>query len=302
MISPTLDARRLTCFIAVAETLHFRKAAERLRLAQPALSQQIRRLEEELGCQLLKRDRRRVELTPAGRTLLEAGRRALVHLSHAAEAAQRTSREQQSLLRVGFVNPAAFALVPDVLRGLRAEHPDVHLMLREADSVTLLEEVRLGQLDVAFVRGPVIAPGVRVDTLRREPLVLVLPSRHRLARRARVPLEQLADEPFIGFARDTAPSLHDAMMGMCLEAGFTPTFVTEAVEWFTMVSLVAAGLGCAILPESVRTFSREGAVYRAVAGAPRHVDLVIARAPTPPGPALKACLRIVSRMTSVALR
>ncbi|MCP3059064.1 LysR substrate-binding domain-containing protein [Myxococcus sp. K38C18041901] len=302
MKSPPLDTRRLSCFIAVAETLHFRKAAERLHLAQPALSQQIRRLEEELGCQLLRRDRRRVELTPAGQALLEAGRRALVHLSHATEAAQRTAAGQQTLLRVGFLSPASFSLVPEVLRRLRAEHPEVHLMLREADSTTLLEEVRLGGLDVAFVRGPVTASGVRIDTLRREPLVVVLPSGHRLARKARVPLEQLADEPFIGFPRDTAPSLHDAVTGMCLEAGFTPTFVTEAGEWFTIVSLVAAGLGCALLPESVRTFTREGSVYRAIAGHARHVELAIARGPTPPGPSLRACLRIVSTLTSVDLR
>jgi pimeloyl-ACP methyl ester carboxylesterase len=132
--------------------------------------------------------------------------------------------------------------------------------------------VRLGLLDVAFVRGPIHASGVRLDTLHREPLVLVLPSGHRLARRTQVPLAQLADEPFIGFPRDAAPSLHDAMTGMCLEAGFTPTFVAEAGEWYTIVSLVAAGLGCAILPESVRTFTRAGAVYRGVTGAPRHVE------------------------------
>lgn len=301
VISPILDARRLTCFIAVAETLHFRKAAERLRLAQPALSQQIRRLEEELGCQLLRRDRRRVELTPAGRALLDTGRRALVHLTHAAEAAQRTAASQVALLRIGFLSPAAFEIVPDVLRQLRLAHPDVYLVLREGDSVTLLEEVRLGMLDVAFVRGPITAPGVRIDTLRREPLILVLPSGHRLARRHKVPLAELADEPFIGFPRDTAPSLHDAITGMCMDEGFTPSFVTEAGEWYTMVSLVAAGLGVAILPESVRTFERRGAVYRSVAGAQRHVELAIARQPAPPGAALRACLQIISRIAAVDL-
>jgi len=301
VISPILDARRLTCFIAVAETLHFRKAAERLRLAQPALSRQIQRLEADLGCQLLRRDRRRVELTPAGLALLDAGRRALVHLTHAAEAAQRTASGQVALLRVGFLSPAAFAIVPEVLRRLRLEHPDVYLVLREGDSVTLLEEVRLGLLDVAFVRGPITAPGVRIDTLRREPLVLVLPSSHRLARRTQVSLSQLADEPFIGFPRDTAPSLHDAITGMCMEAGFTPSFVTEAGEWYTIVSLVAAGIGLAILPESIRTFARQGAVYRPMSGVQRHVDLAIARRPVPPGAALRACLQIVSQVTAVRL-
>ncbi|MCE9666417.1 LysR family transcriptional regulator [Myxococcus stipitatus] len=297
-----MDARRLTCFIAVAETLHFRKAAERLRLAQPALSQHIRRLEEELGCQLLRRDRRRVELTPAGRALLEAGRRALVSLDQAAEAARRTAAGQVAPLRVGFLSPASFSLVPQVLRRLRAEHPEVHLLLREADSTALLEEVRLGGLDVAFVRGPVTAPGVLLEPLRREPLVVVLPADHRLARRTRVPLSELARLEFIGFPRESAPSLHDAVTGMCLEAGFSPAFVTEAGDWYTIVSLVAAGLGCAILPESVSTFHREGAVYRALQGSSRHVELVMARGPTPPGPALQACLRIVSGLTGVDLR
>ncbi|MBJ6763472.1 LysR family transcriptional regulator [Myxococcaceae bacterium JPH2] len=301
MLSPTLDSRRLAYFIAVAELLHFRKAAERLRLAQPALSQHIRRLEEELGCQLLKRDRRRVELTPAGAALLDTGRRALAQLSHAADAAQRTAANQVALLRVGFLSPAAFALVPEVLRLLRQAHPDVHLVLREADSVTLLEEVRLGQLDVAFVRGPIPAPGIRVDTLYEEPLVVVLPSSHRLARRARVPLAELADAPFIGFPREPVPPLHDAMMAMCATAGFAPTFVTEASEWYTIVSLVVAGIGVAILPESVRTFSRKGVVYRPLQGEQRHVALTIARPLAPPGPALRACLQIVSRLTGVRL-
>ncbi|XXF76332.1 LysR family transcriptional regulator [Myxococcaceae bacterium GXIMD 01537] len=301
MRSLPLDSRRLTYFIAVAELLHFRKAAERLHLAQPALSQQIRRLEEELGCQLLKRDRRRVELTPAGVALLDTGRRALVQMSHAAEAAQRTAANQVALLRVGFLSPAAFALVPDVLRRLRLAHPYIHLVLREADSVTLLEEVRQGQLDVAFVRGPIPTPGVRVDTLYEEPLVVVLPSGHRFARRARVPLAALADESFIGYPRDPVPPLHDAMMEMCGAAGFTPSFVTEATEWYTIVSLVAAGIGLAILPESVRTFTRRGVVYRPFAGEQRHVALTIARSLAPPGPALRACLHIVSQVTGVRL-
>jgi len=297
-----LDVRRLSYFVAVAETLHFGKAAERLRIAQPALSQQVRRLEEELGCQLLRRDRRHVELTPAGLALLETGRRALVQMARAGEAARRTAARHGALLRIGFLSPAAFAVVPDVLRRLRLAHPGVYLVLREGDSVTLLEEVRLGLLDIAFVRGPITWPAVRIDTLRREPLVLVLPSDHRLARGARVALTKLADEPFIGFPRETAPSLHDAITSMCQEAGFTPTFVTEASEWYTIVSLVAAGMGLAILPESIRTFQRRGAVYRSVAGEPRHVELAVVRRHGPPSAALSACVQIVTKITGVQLK
>jgi DNA-binding transcriptional LysR family regulator len=294
VISPLLDVRRLAYFIAVAETLHFRKAAERLRIAQPALSQQIRRLEEDLGCELLKRDRRRVELTPAGQALLETGRRALVQMHHAEEAARRTAANQLSLLRIGFVNPAAFAVVPFVLQRLRTEHPEVFVVVREGATAPLLEEVRLGQLDIAFVRGPVNAPGVRIDVLRREPLIAVLPSTHRLARRRRVALPELANEPFIGFRREAAPSLHDAITGMCMDAGFAPSFAFEGGEWYTIVSLVAAGIGVAILPETITTFAHAGAVYRRIAGRPREVELVMSRAPAPPGPALAACLRIVN--------
>lgn len=294
-----LDVRRLGYFVAVAETLHFGKAAERLRIAQPALSQQIRRLEAELGCTLLRRDRRRVELMPAGRALLEAGRRALVQMAHAGEAARRTAASHVSLLRIGFLSPAGFAVVPDVLRRLRLAHPAAYLVLREGDTVTLLEEVRLGLLDIAFVRGPITWPGVRIDTLRREPLVMVLPADHRLARRRRVALSNFADEPFIGFPRETAPSLHDAMTGMCQEAGFTPAFVTEATEWYTMVSLVAAGIGVTILPESIRTFQRRDAVYRSIVGHQRHVELAVARRHGPPGATLRACLQIVAKVTGV---
>lgn len=301
MISPILDVRRLSYFVAVAETLHFRKAAERLRIAQPALSLQIRRLEEDLGCQLLQRDRRRVELTPAGLALLDVGRRALGQMAHAAEAARRTAANQSSLLRIGFLSPAAFAVVPDLLRRVRLAHPGIHVALREGDSVTLLEEVRLGILDIAFVRGPVTWQGVRIDTLSREPLVLVLPSGHRLARRARVPLAQVADEPFIGFPRDTAPSLHDAITGMCEESGFSPNFVADATEWYTIVSLVAAEIGVTLLPKSIRTFQRRGAVYRSVAGQQRHVELAVVRRHGPPTAASRACLQILAKMTGVVL-
>jgi DNA-binding transcriptional LysR family regulator len=296
-----LDARRLSYFIAVAETLHFRKAAERLHIAQPALSQQVRRLEEDLGCRLLRRDRRRVELTAAGLALLESGRRALAQMARAGEAAKRAAASQGVMLRVGCLSPAAFAVVPDVLRRLRHEHPSVDVALREADTITLLEDVRLGLIDVAFVRGPITWPGVRIDTLRREPLVVVLPSHHRLAKRTRVPLAALADEPFIGFPRDTAPSLHDAITSLCLDTGFTPSFVTEASEWYTIVSLVAAETGIALLPASVRAFRNRGAVYRPIAGRQRHVELVVARRHGPPNPALRACLQIVGNSSGVHL-
>lgn len=238
---------------------------------------------------------------PPGLALLETGRPALLQMVHAGEAARRTAASHASLLRIGFLSPAAFAVVPDVLRRLRLAHPAVFLVLREGDSVTLLEEVRLGLLDIAFVRGPITWPGVRIDTLSREPLVMVLPSGHRLARGTRVPLAQVADEPFIGFPRDTAPSLHDAITGMCQEAGFTPTFVTEASEWYTMVSLVAAGIGLTLLPKSIRTFQRRGAVYRSVAGHQRHVEVAVARRHGPPGAALRACLQTVAQVTGVHL-
>lgn len=294
-----LDVRRLQYFVAVAETLHFRKAAERLNVAQPALSQQIRRLEQDLGCELLTRNRRGVALTPAGRALLESGRRALVQMAHAEDAARRTAANQLALLRIGFLNPPAFAVVPPLLRRLREEHPALFVVLREGGSAALLEEVRLGQLDVAFARGPITHPGVRIDVLRREPLIAVLPAAHRLARRRQVPLAELADEPFVGFRREAAPPLHDAIMRMCTDAGFAPVFATEANEWYTIVSLVAAGVGVAVLPESITAFAHRGAVYRPIAGARREVELVVAHgAPSAP---LAACLRIVSELTGVAL-
>ena len=296
-----LDVRRLQYFVAVAETLHFRKAAERLHVAQPALSQQIRRLEDDLGCALLTRNRRRVELTPAGQALLESGRRAIVQLLHAEDAARHTAANQIALLRIGFLNPAAFPVLPRLLQRLRAERPDLFVVLREGSSAALLEEVRLGQLDVAFVRGPITHPGVRIDVLHREPLIAVLPATHPLARRRRVPPAELGDEPFIGFRRDVAPSLHDAITRLCMDAGFAPAFVTEASEWYTIVSLVAAGLGVAILPQSIVTFTHRDAVYRRIAGAHREVELVIAHAPGTPSAALAACLRIASELTGVDL-
>ena len=134
--------------------------------------------------------------------------------------------------------------------------------------------------------------------MRREPLIAVLPAKHPLARRKRVPLAKLADEPFVGFRRDAAPSLHDAIARLCMDAGFAASFAMEASEWYTIVSLVAAGLGVAILPESIATFTHRDAVYRPIAGAPREVELVVAHAPGTPNAALEACLRIVRELVA----
>lgn len=283
------ELRQLRYFVAVAEELHFSKAAKRLNIAQPPLSQQIRQLEIAVGATLFVRSTRRVELTPAGRVFLDGALRTLAEAERASEAARRASRGSFETLRVGFTEAAAFAALPSAVARFRERFPGVHLELQEdAGAAALIDAVHRDLVDVMIARGPVEASGLHTVTLLEERFCAALPETHPLARRARVPLKALAGEPMVLFPRRRSPAYYDLLIGMCRDAGFTPNVAHEVLRYTTIVGLIAAGSAVAIIPRSNRSLQRDGVVYRDLVGTTATARLVAVYRPDHGSPALDA--------------
>ena len=258
-----MELRHLRYFVAVAEELHFTRAALRLNIAQPPLSQQIRALEGELGVQLFLRTRRSVALTDAGQALLVRAREMLAAAQSLPGELQRVARGEVGLLRIGFSSTLPLTKVlRDVVADHRRTHPDVALNLREMHSQQQFDGLLRGELDVGLVRYNESAPeGIRLVVLRRDPLRLVVPARHRFARRKSVAIAECRDEPFIGFPGDAGTGTGPLLKRLCAQAGFEPRIAQEAREATTQIGLVAAGLGIAVLPGPLEAVRIEGVHY-----------------------------------------
>jgi DNA-binding transcriptional LysR family regulator len=242
-----MELRHLRYFVAVAEELHFGRAAGRLLVAQPSLSRQVRDLERELGVPLLSRAHRRVALTAAGEAFLEEARLTLARAAEAAEAARRAHRGEIGQLRVGFVQSATFHALPRLLRGFRTAYPDVDLAVRAMTTVEQVAAIRDQRIHVGLLRPPIDDRGITLSVISRDQLVVALPGGHPLAASERVSLAALADEPFILYARSEGPGVRDAIVAACLAAGFRPRVAQEAWDTPTIVALVGAGLGVSLL-------------------------------------------------------
>lgn len=260
-MTTAIDLRHLRYFVAVAEELHFGRAAARLGMAQPPLSQQIQRLEAELGVMLFVRTNRSVALTDAGRVFLDESRHLLADVTGAVEATRRAGRGASGSLTVAFAASVMFLTLPTIIRRFRARYPDVRLDLRELPTAPQLEGLKRGELDIGFVREPAPDEELRCETVLREPLVFAVARGHRLARRTRVTLRECANEDFVLFPRDVAPGLHAQVFAVCREAGFTPRVVQVSRELYTTVSLVEAGVGVTIIPASIRKLGWKGVRY-----------------------------------------
>ena len=263
-----MELRHLRYFVAVAEELHFTRAALRLNIAQPPLSQQIRALEAELGVQLFVRTRRSVALTDAGQALLVRGRELLAVTRALPQELQRVARGETGLLRIGFSSTLPLTKVlRDVVADHRRTHPDVALNLREMHSQLQFDSLRRGELDVGLVRYNERAPeGIRLRLLRRDPLRLVVPAGHRFARRKSVSIADCRDEAFIGFPGDAGTGTGPLLKRLAAQAGFEPRIAQEAREATTQIGLVAAGLGIAVLPAPLEAVRIEGVHYVPLAG------------------------------------
>lgn len=274
-----MDLRRLRYFVAVAEDLHFGRAAARLHLAQPSLSQQIQALEEEVGAALLNRNRRRVELTAAGRLLLPEARAVLAQAERALLVARRAGRGEVGRLEIGFTGSAPFnPLLPQTVRRFRERWPDVHLSLNEMPTTAQFEALTAGRLDVGFLRPgqPMEMVGIAQRLLLREPLLAVLAADHPLAAAETVGLADLAGQPFILHPRAIGTGLFDKVMTLCAAAGFTPRIAVEAHQMSTVVTLAAVGMGVSIVPEALRRLAAPGAAFRPITDAGAFMDLIAA--------------------------
>lgn len=259
-----MELRHLRYFVTLAEELHFRRAAERLHIAQPPLSQQIRQLEIELGFSLFHRTKRKVQLTQAGLVFLEEAQQILRQLEQAIQIGRQTSRGEIGQLAIGFVSSAAYNVLPKILRTFRTCLPGVVLELRELTTFQQVQWLREGRIDVGFIRPPIEETGFHTETIFREPLVVALPETHPLATKLNLSLASLCSEPFILFSRINAPGLYDTIISLCQQAGFSPMVVQEAIQMQTIVSLVAAEMGVAIVPASLQHLQRTGVVYKIV--------------------------------------
>lgn len=257
-----MELRHLRYFIAVAEELHFGRAAEKLHMAQPPLSQQIRQLEAELGFPLFYRTKRSVRLTEAGQTFLKEAYRLLQQLDQAVQVGRLTHRGELGQLVLGFVSSAAYNVLPQLLQRFRAAVPAVKLTLRELTTDQQIQRLREGRIDLGLLRPPIEDPDLAQRLLLQEPFVLAVPEAHPLAQEPEIPLAKIANEPFILFPRPLAPGLYDQIISLCQQAQFSPNVAQEAVQMQTIVSLVAAEMGIALVPASLQNLQRTGVEYR----------------------------------------
>jgi DNA-binding transcriptional LysR family regulator len=293
-----IELRTLRQFVAVAEELHFGRAAQRLRMTQPPLSQAIQGLERKLGAALFVRHQRSVRLSPAGAALLPEARRLLAAAESLPRLAQAAAAGLSGELRLAFVSSIAYGPLPGWLRSFRAAHADVVLRLHEATLDVQLDAFAAGEIDAGFVLHAQGAapPGLAAWRALREPLVLALPESHPLAARRSLAFAQLAAEPLVIFPRAIAPSLYDAVLGFYREQGVTPRIAQEAIQMQTIVNLVSAGIGVAWVPAALMQLQRPGVVYRPLAGAGLHCETSLVW----PEPAPPVVQRFVEHLLSLA--
>lgn len=261
-----IELRHLRYFLAVADECHFTRAAERLGIGQPPLSQQIQALERELGAPLFTRLPRGVALTDAGKSLQEDARAILAQVELAIDHARRAAQGELGRVRIGMINSAPFhPFVPRVIREFGQRYPRVALSLEERSTPSLAAAVLGGQVDLAFVRPPLGEdPRLLVRPLFDEDVLIALPQGHALAEHSSLPLDTLAAEPFILFPREVGAGFYDDIIAACQHAGFAPRIAQETSQITSIVNLVAAGLGVSIVPASMQQVHSEGVTYRPI--------------------------------------
>ncbi|CAJ1584757.1 LysR substrate-binding domain-containing protein [[Mycobacterium] wendilense] len=289
-----MELRHLRYFRAVAEELHFGRAAQRLHIAQPPLSQQIRALEAELGVALLARTTRTVELTPAGEAYLQRVVRILAAVDDAGEQARRIAAGTEGLLAVGCVGSATYSLLPSLVRALGEALPGVEVSVRgEMLAPAQLAALATGEIDLALLRPPVQHTGVRTEVIRRDRLLVALPEGHRLAARAELRMADLRDEDFVAHAGGGRSVMGNVLAAICADAGFVPRVRHEVMETSTLVTLVAAGLGAAVVPDPTAALDIAGVRYLPLLPDTLGVELVAARMAANTSPLIERVLAVL---------
>ena len=292
-----MELRHLRYFVAVAEELHFRRAAERLNISQPPLSQQIRLLELELGADLFERTNKRVELTQAGRLFLPEARAALAQAERAVEVARKAERGELGELRIGFFPSAP--LVPEIARAIRSyreKQPGVSLILDELESREQVLALTEERADIAIVRSiaaPIIPSGIARRLITEEPLVVALRADHPLGRRRVIDMEQLAGEPFVFYGEKMGIVLPQLVLELCRGAGYEPRVSQLANANTTMIGLVGAGLGVAIVPRALARLSPAEVTFRAIKSPRARIATWVLWNPDRKSPLVEAFLRLI---------
>jgi DNA-binding transcriptional LysR family regulator len=281
-----MEFRQLRYFLAVAEHLHFTEAAAHLGIAQPPLSQQIIKLEREIGTPLFVRFPRRVELTEAGRLLRESARRIVEDAQQALVEAQNAGRGESGRLALGFAGSTVFhPMLAILVQKYRNAYPRVAISCAESNSSVLLDWVAERRVDAALLRVPLNCGELVVELLAEEDMIAVLPSNHRLSQQPRIDLAELAGDSFIFFPRPIGPDLYDFMTNACHAAGFTPTIGMESPQISATANFVGAGFGVTLIPASIRQIHTEGVTYHELKGKPLRTGIALVhrqreRAPT----------------------
>jgi DNA-binding transcriptional LysR family regulator len=290
-----MELRHLRYFVAVADSLHFGQAAAALHIAQPSLSDQIRRLEDELKTALLRRTKRRVELTDAGRVFLDDARDIIARADRAAMTAQRAGRGFEGRLRVGVGYCMDQARISEVVSAFNVRHPAVCVELQTLAVPAQLKALQSQSLDVGFVRPPVTELDLAGETLSSEALIAALPARHRLASRTTIALSALTNDPFILVPRDLVPVYHDIVLSACRQAGFVPHSPHEADHLNMILAMVGGGSGVALVPAFARRLKPPRVAFVSLQPPTAPLDVLVAWRHDNASPALKEFLDVARR-------
>lgn len=292
-----VELKQLRYVVALAEELHFGRAAQRVHISQPPFSQQIQRLEEELGVKLFYRTKRQVVLLEAGQRFVEEARQILLRVDHATETAGRASKGEIGRLSVATLT-AGRNVVIEALRLFGRRYPDVQVELRSMSTPAQLDALRHGQLDVGFVLLPIEQSEFQVEKVGREPLVVAVPPGHKLARYRRIPLKALAVERSILLPRSLSPGIYDHIMSMCRNAGFSPKIVHESDSILTSLALAAAGLGLSLIPISIARGKLNGLVFRELDAPISHLHNAMVYRREPQSNVVRSFLLVVRQVST----
>jgi DNA-binding transcriptional LysR family regulator len=293
-----MDLRRIRHFVVLAETLNFRRAAERLHMAQPPLSVSIQKLEAELGTKLFVRETTGVSLTPTGRAVLVEARKLLFHGTQLAETARSAEDGTGGTLRIGFVGTTTWGMLQKLVPAFRAEFPGVELVLRESTSVAIVQQLEDHALDIGLVRTPLLrTTTAALVPLEQDSFVLALPRGHALAAKGPLHMQDLAHESFVMYAATAAAGLHTAAMLACQEAGFMPRISQQAVQVQTLLALVESGLGVALVPSVMQRYASDKLAYRPLVDLPpgAAIGLALVHMPDTDSPAAMRFREVAAR-------
>jgi DNA-binding transcriptional LysR family regulator len=290
-----IELRHLRYFVAVAEELHFGRAAARLHLSQPPLSQQIRNLEETLGYALFHRTSRSVRLTTAGEAFLPRARRTLRNMQRDLEETRSIGRGEVGSLNIGFVGSAVLTTLPAIFRAYRAAYPRVHLQLHESFTSRVIEGMENGSLDAGILRDGDAVEGLQTAAIYSEPYIALLPASHRCAARKNISPAMLRDEPFVYYPRTAGTRAYEKPLSIFDEHGFRPQIAQEASHWLTIMSLIGAGFGVSIAPSCVRRIAPPQVVCLPLRGVKLMSHIELAWLAAESRPIVKAFMQIATR-------